>query len=73
MAAGRLMFVSCVCACSSRLDSRAMLASRGSCRHGRHGAKALASRGTMLASSGQCRRITLVMPFCATQSMPKGE
>ena len=40
---------------------------------GRHGANALASRGVMLASSGQWRRMTLVMPFCSIQSMPKGE
>ena len=29
--------------------------------------------GTMAASSGQWRRITLVMPLLAIQSMPKGE
>ena len=40
---------------------------------GRHGANALASRGSTAARSGQWRRIRLVMPLLATQSMPNGE
>ena len=40
---------------------------------GRHGANALAVRGSIEASSGQWRRIRLVMPLLAIQSMPNGE
>ena len=39
---------------------------------GRHGANALAPRGSTAARSGQWRRIKLVMPLFATQSMPSG-
>ena len=39
---------------------------------GRHGANALAPRGSTAARSGQWRRIRLVMPLFATQSMPNG-
>src|SRR6185295_2081382 len=40
---------------------------------GRNGAKALPVRGSAAASSGQWRKITLVMPLLAIQSMPSGE
>ena len=40
---------------------------------GRQGANAVPSRGSSPARSGQCRRITLVIPFFSTQSMPNGE
>jgi len=40
---------------------------------GRHGAKALVVRGTIAASSGQWRRMTLVIPLFAIQSIPSGE
>src|SRR5829696_2582173 len=40
---------------------------------GRQGANAVASRGRTAARSGQWRRITLVMPLLAIQSIPNGE
>jgi hypothetical protein len=40
---------------------------------GRNGAKALPARGSAAASSGQWRKIMLVMPLLAIQSIPSGE